>query len=250
MLNFKRPLKVLSLIAILSLVFISPAAAYASLVTINTQGSIVLNILSVEDSIELEIPRRDYLEIKGITDETPDPNARISLLMEDGKVKLQVSTKSGDKSLDVTNYEGEIIEIEERSENERLVIGVSDGKFTIEQRGVVAETDFAINIDPQTTGLTLKTPSGLRFLSILPREATEAVLRSKFINRIGFDQRIVLEEEEGKDLAYLIQGERVINLFNVFEYATPVGAKVSASTGEILSVEQPTWLKIIGFLFV
>ena len=248
--DFKRVLKAFCLIAVFSLVCISPASAYASLVTIDPQGGIVFNVLSVEDTIELEIPRRDYLEVKDIADETPDPNAKISLLKEDGKIKLQVSTESGDKSLDVTHYKDEVIEILERPESERLTIGVSDGKFIIEQRGVVAETEFAINIDPQTTGLTLETPSGLRFLSILPREATEAVLRSKFINRIGAEQRIYLEEEEGQDLAYLISGDKVINLFNIFEYSTPVKAKVSASTGEILSVEQPTWLKIIGFLFV
>lgn len=237
----------LPFLVLLLLFFLSATSVKASLVTIDEEGRVIINVLSAEESIELEIPRSEYLEIKDIAAVTPDPDAKITLAKADGKVKLNVSTSSGDKSLDVTNYKEEIVEIEERPEVERLVIGVSEGKFTIEQRGVVAETDFDINIDPASAGLTLETPSGFSYLSIFPRQAVNSVLRSKIINRIGGDSTLKIIETDS-ELSYEVAGDKVINLFNLIEYPVPVKVRVSASTGEILSIDQPTWLRIIRFL--
>ena len=238
----------LSFVLATTLLLLVTSEALASLVVVQKDGKVVINVLSTEDSIELEIPRRDFLEVKNIAEDTPDPEAKISLAKEDGKFKLNVSSKSGEKSLDVTNYSDEIVEIEERPALERIRIGVSDNQFTIEQKGVVARTDYEINIDPKTAGLTLTTPSGLRFLSILPYNALQGALRAKIINRFANEARILIVEV-GRELTYELAGERVINLFNVIKYSVPVKASVSASTGEILSVDQPTWLKVLGFLF-
>ena len=236
---------------ILAFFFLSLASdkALASLVVVQKDGKVVLNVLSIENTVELEIPRRDYLEIKNIAQEIPEPGSKISLTRKDGRVTLNVSTKSGEKSLDVTNYKDEIVEIEERPALETVKIGVSDNQFTIEQRGVIARTDYEINIDPESAGITLTTPSGLRFLSILPYQAVETALRAKIINRLT-NQNNVAIIEEGRELSYELAGERVLNFFDVFEYPVPVKTKISASTGEVLSIEQPTWLRILGFLFV
>lgn len=236
------------LVFFLSFIFlISTSSAYASLVTINEEGRIVINVLSAEESLELEIPRGEYLEVKNIVSATPDPEAKITLSKDGGKVKLNVSTASGDKSLDVTSYKDEIVEVEERPQAEKLVIGVRDGKFTIAQRDVIAITDYDINIDPQDARLMLETPSGLAYLSILPRQAVNSVLRSKTINRIGGDGALSIIETD-RELSYEVAGDKVINVFNLIEYPVPVKVNVSASTGEILSVDQPTWLRVIRFL--
>src|SRR3989344_7725394 len=120
---------------------------------------------------------------KARADQTSDTNAKVSLSKLDGKVALDVSSELGQKSLDVTNYQDEIVEIEERPEVERFTISLSEGKFIIDQGGILAETYFTINIEPKTAELTLETPPGFRYLSILPREAVETILRAKTINR-------------------------------------------------------------------
>lgn len=229
--------------------FIVAPSVQASLVVIDKEGRVVINVLSAEESIELEIPRSEFLEIKNVVSETPEEDAKISLAKVNGKATLEVSSPSGNKSLDVTNYNKEVIEIEERPEVQKLTISVSGDKFIIGQRNVFAETDYQINIDPQTARLTLETPSGLRFLSILPRQATDSVLRAKYINRIESERNLVIKEE-GSDLTYEVFGDKVLNFFNFFEYPIPVSVQVSASTGEILYVDQPIWLKVINFLFV
>ena len=238
-----------SLVFSLTIFLSLPFRVHASLVTIDNQGKVIVNVLSAEESIELEIPSSEFLEIKNVVSETLEGDAKISLAKVDGKATLEVSSPSGNKSLDVTNYKKEVIEIEERPQVQKLTISVSGDKFVIGQRNVFAETDYQINIDASTARLTLETPSGLRFLSILPRQATDSVLRAKYINRIESEKKLLIKEE-GSELAYEVYGDKVLNFFNFFEYPIPVSVKVSASTGEILFVDQPTWLKVINFLFI
>ena len=59
------------IISLVIMVFFS-SSVYASLITIEKDGKIIINILSYEDSLELEIPRREFLEVKEVADETPD----------------------------------------------------------------------------------------------------------------------------------------------------------------------------------
>jgi len=225
-----------------------PKKVDASLLLIDKEGKIILSVLSSQDTHGLEIPRREYLAIKAVADQTSDTNAKVSLSKLDGKVTLDVSSELGQKSLDVTNYQDEIVEIEERPEVERFTISLSEGKFIIDQGGILAETYFTINIEPKTAELTLETPSGFRYLSILPREAVETILRAKTINRLKEGSKLIISEQN-RELSYEIFGDRVIDVFNLVEYSVPVSSRVSASTGEILSVNQPTWLRILGFLF-
>lgn len=249
-LNIVRKLKfTASLFISLITLFLSANLAYASLININKEGKVVINVLSAEESIGLEIPQSDFFEVRNIISETPDADAVITLAKTDGKSTLKVSSNSGDKSLDVTNYKDEVLVVEERPEVQKLTFFVSGDKFTLVQRGVYAETDYQINVDPTSAKLTLNAPSGLRYLSVLPRQATDAVLRANFINRIDEGKRLIIKEE-GSDLTYEVFGDKIFNIFNLFEYGVPVSAKVSASTGEILSIEGPTWLKVINFLFV
>ena len=238
-----------SVLILISLLF-SVKRVYATLVFINKQGELIVKVLSSEDTLELSIPRRDYLAVKEITQDTSDPEAQINLYKKDGKIELNISGKTGDESLDITNYQDEVIELEERAEIEKVTIELENDKFLIKQRSVVASTDYEININPKTAGISLKTPTGLKYLSILPRQAAETVLKSKLINKIDIKTRIPLNEEGGRELAYEVKGEKVINLLNIFNYSVPVSAKISAANGEVLQVQQPTWLKVFGFLFV
>lgn len=230
--------------------FLLAGSVKASLVNVGQEGDVIVKVLSSEDSIALEIPQSDYLEVKNIAKEIPDPESKISLDKNEGEIMLKVATKSGEKSLDVTNYEDEVIEIEERPQTKKVAISIVDNKFVIKQGGVSAITDYEINIDPASARLTLVTKSGLKFLSILPRQAVETMLRSKLVNRLNRQDRFEITEEKGGELAYVVSGEKTFNVFELFEYAIPVVARVSASTGEILEIEQPEWLNSLNFLFV
>jgi hypothetical protein len=169
-----------------------------------------------------------------------EANTRIAVTREGDKVYLN--------EFDVTNWQESLVEIEERGEAKKATIGVSGEQFAIEQAGITALTDFPITIDPQANELSLTTPSGSIYLAVLPAEAVESALRSRFLNRLP-EKRIFIKEEEVGTLAYTIAGEKVVDIFGILEYKIPVVARVSASTGEILNVDGPEWFKIFGFLF-
>lgn len=243
----KNSLFLLSFLLFLS--FTSPVKA-ESLLKIDGQGEIILKVLSSQDSLTLGIPRREFLEVKDVAVSNADTSTRISLRKEGDSISLNVESNGSQKSLDVTNWQDDLIEIEERGEKQKVKIAISEGKFNIEQKGAIAQTEFPINIDPAKNELSVDAPSGIRFISILPIEAVESLLRARIISRLNEGQKMILSEGERGELIYEIKGEKLINLFNLLKYPIEVNSKVSALTGEIIFVDQPVWLKIFGFLFV
>lgn len=207
--------------------------------TVNKDGDLVWKVLSAEDMIALKVPERE-IDVKEVATSDLEKNSLILLERKDEKFYLN--------DLDVTDFEDDLVEIEERGKVKRIVIGVDQGLFTIEQNGVVASTEFPIIIDPKRNELALKTNSGSVFLSVLPIEAAESALRSRFISRL-VNNNVNLTEYKLGVLSYSINGEKVLDIFSLFDYRIPVTAHVSASTGEILSIDGPEWFKIFGFLF-
>jgi hypothetical protein len=230
---------------VLTLAF--PKVAHATLIVIDQKGEVVWNVLASEST--LGVPKSSEIIVKSLAAGTPGANSLVSLLREGGKVTLNVKEGNQEKSLDVTQVGGEIIEIEQRPSTRRVKIGVLGEKFLIEEDGTLALTDFPIKIDPLRAELSVVTDSGHRILPFLPKEAFEVALRAKIISKQKEGETMQLTEGGRGELAYQIPGERTINLLNLFKIDIPVSTSVSALTGEILSIDQPTWLRILGFVF-
>jgi hypothetical protein len=217
----------------------------ASILSVDKDGEITWKVLSKEDSVGLDVPTHSYIEVKKVGDDAFDPKSSIELSRRGDKISLFVLKDNEKRQIDIANPNGDLIEIEERAEIQKINIGIKDDKFSLQQRGFSALTEFPIKIDPATAKLTVETKSGDRFLSILPYQAVEGVLRSRLISRID-DNRLEIIEEE-RELQYSFSGEKVFNIFDLFEYSIPVSLRVSASTGETISIEGPVWYKIVGF---
>ena len=230
---------------VLALTF--PKDARASLVVIGQKGEVVWNVLASEST--LGIPKSSEIIVKSLASGTPGASSLVSLLRQGDKVTLSVKEGQEEKSLDVTQLGGEIIEIEARPSTRRIKIGVLGEKFLIEEEGTLALTDFPVKIDPKRAELSVATSSGQRILPFLPKEAFEVVLRAKVISRLKSGETMQLTEGSQGELAYRISGERTLNLMNLFEINIPVSTSVSALTGEVLSVDQPAWLRVLGFMF-
>jgi hypothetical protein len=241
----------LVLLAFLVVAFlVSVPPAKASLLVVDKHGEIIWKVLSSEDSLSLGIPQHEFLEVTKIAAESGTPEkTKISLKKEGEKISLNVGENGEGKDVDVSHWQDDLIEIEERGETQKVRIAVKDGKLRIIQNGFTAVTDFSINIDPETNEFSVLTPSGADFLSVLPFGAAESVLRAKVISKFSDDPEAELVESEGRELVYAMNGEKVINILNLLEYSIPVKTQVSALTGEIVLIEQPVWLNIFGFLF-
>lgn len=243
----KRLTFVLALLATFFVVLPSPV--YASLVHVKSDGEVTINVLSSSDSLALEIPQKESLFVNSLAIADVPNHSQISLSEEGGKISLNVTTSDGLKSLDVSEYKDSVVELEERDKAEKVEIGVDGGKFSIVQRGVKAVTSFPIGINPKNAEITVKAPSGVRYLAVLPFEAYQGLVKARIISQLG-QESLTLEEGERGELTYVVPGQKLINVFNLFDYPVPVKSRVSATTGEVLLVEEPIWLKILGFAFI
>ncbi len=224
------------------------AAKAESLLVVDESGEIIWKVLSSTDSISLNIPQKEDLKITDVVNFDASDDAIISLGKEEGNISLNIdSISEGNKSLDVTNWQDNIIEVEERGETKKLTIKIIDGQFNIEQEGIAVVTSYPINIDPRKNEISVQTPSGDRFLSVLPIDAVRSALRAKVITRFTGQEASLVEGDNG-ELVYVLIGEKVLNVFNLLDYPVEVETKVSVLTGEIVHVEQPPWLKVLSFL--
>lgn len=220
----------------------------AALLTIDKRGEIVWNVLAQETQITLDIPKQSYIEVRKVGGAEPQENPVVNLAKEDGKISLIVSSGSQTRELDVSGVEKELIEVEERSQVKRIIVGAKDDKFSLEHEGVVALTSFPIQINAKSAKFTITTSKGDTFLSIFPYDAAEMALRTKLLSKVSKDNLEIIEGDG--ELQYKVSGEKVFKFFNLFEYSIPVAVFISASTGEILSIDSPTIFKYIGLLFV
>lgn len=229
-----------------SFILINASSAGASILVIGGEGAITWNVLSF-DSSDLSIPERSSLEVKGLAKGKTDANSVVSLEKETGgQISLTVASDNEKRKLDVSGIKEELIEVEERPTVERMTIGVYENSFSLMQKGIKALTEFPLSVNPKTAKIMIETPTGEKYLSILPYEAAETTLRTKWISKILNSQIKIIEED--REMQYQISGERVFNLLNIYEYSVPVEVRLSTSTGEVLSVKAPIWYKVIGFL--
>lgn len=228
-------------LAILALSFFTKEAE-AALVVVDKNGEVTVNVLSSESSLALSVANPVNLDIKQTVEKGLE-NVRISLKRDGENVKLIAE----DRELDVTKWRDDVVTLEERQGVHKVEISLKENAFAIKQNDLVAETNYPINIDPKENKITLETETGEKFLAVLPYDAAMSTLRAKVLTSVNKNMRIT---EEEKDLSYAIEGERVINFFNIYELSIPVKTKVSASTGELLFVDQPVWLNILGYLLV
>ncbi|MFC1710337.1 hypothetical protein ACFL0F_01580 [Patescibacteria group bacterium] len=217
----------------------------ASLLTINGEGEVIVKVLSSEDSIALGYPETSELEVKQVANSGSEENSQVTLTKKDGIISLQVGSE---KSLDVTNWKDDLVEIEERPNTKRIKVGLMGDDFTIAQEGIVASTGFPVNIDPYENQLSLTTQTGKKYLKVLPFDAAQSVLRTRLVNNITSKPFTIVEEEKG--LSYVIDGNKVINIVGVYDFEIPITARVSALTGEVIAIDEPSWLKPLSFLFV
>lgn len=225
-------------------VLIFPPVAKSALVVVSENGEIVWNVLSVTDFK----PQRESLKVTSVTkNETPSQEAVISFVREDGKTQLHVSNKGESKSTDVTGYKDEIIVIEETSPAKKLTILMQEEDFVIKQDQISAVTNFPITVNAKNKELSVLTPSGLRYIKVLPSDVLDNAYKADIIDTV-LESAKLIEGVKG-ELEYQLSGEKNINLFNVMTINAPVNVSVSAISGEVINVEKPQWLRIFGFLF-
>lgn len=233
------------LILILTFFFlVSVRQAEASLMVIDKEGNINWKVLSYESSLALDVPSDSNIEVTKVVDKAANGKTIVTLRKEDDRITL---SEVGGRELDVSSWENDVIEMEERGDVRKLKVTIEDGKFALEQDGVKAVTEYPIEIDAKENNISVETETGYKYLALLPYDAAQSLLRTKIATNVNAQDMKVVEYE--KDIAYLVNGEKVVNLLNVYDLKLSVSAYISASTGEVMMVE-PSWLGVVNYLLI
>lgn len=210
----------------LLLLALSATPAKAAFVTITKDGKVTWNVLASTN-----------IEVKNTAVAT-DTSA-LSLRTESGKFYLN--------DIDVTSLENQdLVDIEERPDAKKIMISVKENSFTLNEGGVIAMTTYPIKIDARERKLSVKTDSGETFLMILPKEAVEVAMRSRFISK---NVETISIADFKDEIVYKVDGEKVFDILGMISYSVPVTAYVSVVSGKIINVAGPEWFKVFGFLF-
>jgi len=219
----------------------------AEILTLKKDGEIIINVLSYQDIFG--VVKNESLEIKDVLNsENSEIKEKILLAKENGEYKLNILSNEGSKELNVTNIKGDLIEIEERPSVRNLKIGLKEGNFYLEEAGIVAVTNFPINIDSKNAEISVKTDSGEHFIAVSPVEAYQYVLRAKNISKLTGEDIVITERNLG-EITYEIPGEKTLNFFGLVNYDVPVKVSVSTLTGEITNLDTEVWMRVLNFFF-
>lgn len=222
--------------------------ADASIVTIGKTGEVKVNVLAAENVSGTEDV--ESVKIAKSAIEMGEADMPVSLSRSNGKYMLSVAGKDGERNFDVSDYKDRILEIEERPSVKKIGISLSNNKFVIEQRGIRATTQYQINIEPKASRITVLTPTGYKFLTTLPSDALNILLKSKSISSLGENGTVEITEDYNGNLIYQVNGIKRVGIKDLYMHDVPVSAKLLAGNGQVLEVDQPVWLKILSLFEV
>ena len=216
------------------------SVTHASFLSVDKEGVITANVLGYDT---------ESLEIKSLAGLNPTAGT-ITLSNNQEKTELTIVSSRGERSLDVSGLNQDIIEVEEKKTPQKLTISEKDGQFIIAQGSVLASTTYTIKLNTNDNQFMLVAPSGHKFLTTLPLEAVEFLNSANIINRLSGGSSLSISEDQSGELVYIATGEKVVKPFDLFEIIIPVTANVSATSGKVTKIDGPIWYRIFGFLLV
>ncbi|EKD62575.1 MAG: hypothetical protein ACD_52C00122G0004 [uncultured bacterium] len=236
--------RILPSILLFVFVFVSSGSSVFSsgLVLITKKGEVIVNVLGVTNEDKLKI-----VNVKsGAVDTVFSDNAQVSLTLSGQGVTVDIKSKDDSKTLDAASWGEEIVEVEERGDVKKISIQKQNSSFLISQGDVNAKTNFPIVIDSLRGELSVITGTGSRHILRYPQEVTEALKNAKIVS--VYDDVNITENDKG-ELLYEVTGKKAIRILGLFDIKGNVDVDVSASTGEVLKVDEPLWLKVLSLIF-
>lgn len=229
------------------LLFISVSSpVHATYVTVTKDGEVVTKVLADSDEQVMKKGKPEKIDVTKVGEHESSTNPTVSLSKQDDKLQILVANAEGSKTLAVPEKQDSLVEIEERPEIQRISIGFVDNQFSVRQRGFTALTNFPLTVDAKNARIVATTTTGDTFISVLPLEAVQSMIRSGIVTSVTDNTLTMLEV--GKELQYKIKGEKIFSLLHIYDYAIPVEAYISATDGSIRRIDSSTWYRFLNIL--
>lgn len=128
-----------------------------------------------------------------------------------------------------------------------ITIKTEDGRLKVESEGEDAVSNFPLSVDQSTGQLQVTTPNGVRTIRILPKQAAQVAQTAGVQNLIQNMQLDQNSNQNSQDkMVFKVQGVKTGSLFGLIPISMPVESEIGAETGDIVNVNQPLILTLLG----
>lgn len=185
------------------------------------------------------------------------PGLHVQLKREDnGSVHLTAQTADGRE----INLEANALEqLNTALSDKGVEVATSSSSINslvIRRRGVEAETELPISVDPTTHELTVTTPAGVRTVTVLPDQAVNNLLSNKVLTSVqtavsstsgAITQQTTLTSLNNQPV-FQVSGVNQKRLLGLIPLAFAKTAFVSAANGSVVQVNEALFNRILEAL--
>lgn len=231
---------------VVAFLIVSGFAVYNQTKVSSTASESILGESNDEDNDLNGNSEQAESEAENIEDESETPEPRETSEPRDDEDEVETEDELEDEEESEVEIE---TEVKDGTTESKIKIRNGKNKFEFQQEGAKfsIESDFPLSVDPDTGELTVTTPAGSNVVAILPQQAIDKMLASGVVSATS---RVHLKTEADGSLTYNIDGSKDEKLLGVFNVAVPKSLIVSAETGQVLTVNQTTFSKILDFLSI
>lgn len=230
-------LKIFALLFLLSIASPVSVSAKNPFVLIDKEGSVFATVLSeqtsaVSDSIN-DVKTRLVKEVERVLISSTSEISKITLKDNDSQSVVELSR-------------GDVLaKIEQDDPKDNVQVVKTPQGVAIEQGSVLAHTTYEVEVDSETKSIMLNTPTGVRYLNLLPADSLTLLTKSKIISDAN---RVDIVEDESGRLLYAVSGVKRFDMVKNFPLAADVLVFVSATEGGVEKVEMPFWAEFLKLI--
>jgi hypothetical protein len=236
---FMNPTKLSLALALFLAPLLFPGQIFASnpFVLIDREGSVFATVLSeqsstVSDSIN-DVKTKLVKEVERVLVASSSEFSKITLKDRDSESVVEVTR-------------GDVLaKIEHDDSRDNVQVVKTPQGLAIEQGGVLAHTTYEVEVDSGTKSLMLNTPTGVRYLNLLPADSLSLLTKSKIISDAN---RIDIVEDESGGLLYSVSGVKTFDVIKNIPIVADVKVFVSATEGGVEKIEMPFWAEFLNLV--
>ncbi|MBI3619606.1 hypothetical protein HY214_00435 [Candidatus Roizmanbacteria bacterium] len=197
--------------------------------------------MKIEDKLEVKTENKLRVDI-GKT------GTKIRIKLEGDKAIIKA--KQGDKNEVELDEHDALEKVNEALKKSEVELHKTGDTIALKNGEVEAETHLPLSVDPQTNELTVETETGVKKVTVLPKQAVQNLLSKKIITSVQTEiaknpqtareqaqQKTELTQVNG-EAVFKIQGVANKRLLGIFNVALPKTILTSAETGEIRKIDE------------
>lgn len=121
----------------------------------------------------------------------------------------------------------------------------NNGTVTIDNNGVIVQTQYPVVINPVNKTFAIKTPSGVTVINTLPSQALNSLSPADKPTALN---SMHLSIQNGAPV-YQTTGIQIRHLFGIIPVTADVSNTIDAQNGSVLNSQTPWFFQSLGFLF-